>query len=64
MAKVGCIQRLAGLFVIFVGIIMLFIFILDDVTIIGIVDNVIPIGVIVIGVKIAFPQLRLPKLGS
>jgi hypothetical protein len=64
MAKVGCIQRLVGLFVIIIGIILLFIFILDDITIIGIVDNIIPIGVIVLGVSLAFPEVKLPKIGN
>ena len=64
MGNVGCIQRLTGLFIILVGVILLILFIADDVTIIGIIDNIIPIGVIAIGVKIAFPNITLPKIGK
>ncbi len=60
--KAGCVQKLTGLFIIFVGVILLIIFIADDFTVIGIIDNIIPITVIAIGVKIAFPGVRLPKL--
>lgn len=60
--KAGCVQKLTGLFVIFVGVILLIVFMADDITIIGIVDNIIPITIIAIGVKIAFPGVRLPKL--
>lgn len=62
--KTGCLQRLAGLFVILIGVIMLLIFMVDDITIIGIVDNIIPIFVIILGVKMAFPSVRIPKIGK
>lgn len=64
MTKVGCLQRLIGLAIIFVGIIMLLIFMADDFTIIGIIDNIIPLAVIGVGVKLAFPGVKLPKLGK
>ena len=62
--KAGCLQRLAGLFVILIGIIMLLIFMIDDITIIGIIDNIIPIFVIALGVKMAFPSVKIPKIGK
>ena len=64
MSQVGCVQRLTGLFVILLGAILLVVFIADDFTLIGIVDNIVPIAIIGIGVKIAFPNIRLPKLGK
>lgn len=54
----GCIQKITGLFILLIGIILLIVLIVDMVPF----DELLALIPIVIGVKLAFPDVRLPKL--
>lgn len=56
----GFLRKALGVIIMIIGIILLVIFMLDDFTIIGIIDNVLPIGIIIFGAGMA--GLKLPKL--
>lgn len=53
------IKKVIGVIIMIIGVILLVIFMLDDFTIIGIIDDLIPIGIILFGASMA--GLKLPK---
>ncbi|MDO8056037.1 MAG: hypothetical protein Q6361_04185 [Candidatus Hermodarchaeota archaeon] len=56
----GILSKVIGVCIMILGVILLVIFMLDDFTIIGIIDNLLPIGIIVFGAGMT--GLKLPKL--
>jgi hypothetical protein len=56
----GMLRKVLGVIIMIIGIILLAIFMLDDFTIIGIIDDLIPIGIILFGAGMA--GLKLPKM--
>lgn len=59
----GLLRKAIGIFLIIFGVILLAVFILDDITVIGIFNNIIPITLIGYGVTTAFPFIKLPIRG-
>ncbi|MHA2428124.1 MAG: hypothetical protein ACXADB_08890 [Candidatus Hermodarchaeia archaeon] len=59
----GLLRKAIGIFLIIFGVILLAVFIIDDITVIGIFNNIIPITLIGYGVVTAFPFVKLPLGG-
>jgi hypothetical protein len=60
--RAGCLQKLIGIGIIIVGVAVWAALFVDNITIIGIVNDIIPLSIVLLGVSIAFPEVRLPKL--
>jgi len=56
----GWLLRLVGVVLIIVGVILFAVLLVDDITIIGILDNLIAVPFIAFGFRLAFPNIRLP----
>ena len=56
----GILRKTVGILLIIFGVILLILFVMDDFTLIGVFNNIIPITLIGYGVKTAFPFVKLP----